>query len=59
MALKKSLKPRKKVAAGAAGGSVVTALVAIAAWAGVDMPAEVASALVTVVSFVAAYFKSE
>ena len=59
MALNPKLKPRKKVAAAGTGGALATAIVAIAAWAGVDMPPEVAAALCTVVSFAAGYFKSE
>lgn len=59
MAKPKSLRPRKKVAAAGASGALATALVAIAAWAGVDVPPEVAAAFCTVASFAAGYFRSE
>lgn len=58
MALSRKHAPRKKVAAAGAGGAAVTAIVTIMAWAGVDVPPEVAAAFCTVVSFAAGYFKS-
>lgn len=47
-----------KVAAGGVAGAFVTVLVWAAALAGVEVPAEVAAALTTLVSFGAGYLKA-
>lgn len=49
--------PVRKVATGTATGGIVTVLVwALKTYAAVDIPAEVAAALTTVLSFVVGYF---
>ncbi len=47
-----------KVAAGGAAGAVTILLVWVAGIAGLDVPAEVASAVTVLISFVASYLKS-
>lgn len=47
-----------KVAAGGAAAAVTTVLVWVAAMLGVDVPAEVAAALTTLISFGVGYLKS-
>jgi len=49
--------PVAKVAASGLGGSAATVLVWAATEVGVDMPVPVAGAIVTLVAFVAGYFK--
>lgn len=56
---KARLRPRPKVAAAGAGGGAVTLIILIAAQLGLDLPPEVASAIVAIISFGAGYFKSE
>jgi len=56
MALTKKHLPRKKVAAGAGAGSAVSAVVAILAAFGVEVPAEAVGPIVTLVSLAAGYF---
>jgi len=47
--------PEKKVTAATLAGAIVTILIWILHMAKIDMPAEVATALTTVIVFVAAY----
>lgn len=49
-------KPVAKVTAGALAGAVTVILVWVAGLAGVEIPPEVASAITTVLSFIAGYF---
>ena len=56
MALKRKHLPRKKVAAGAGAGAVGSAVVALLAAFGVDIPAEAVGPIITLVSFAAGYF---
>jgi len=56
MALQKKHLPRKKVAAGAGAGTVVSAVVALLAAFGVDVPAEAVAPIVTLISLAASYF---
>jgi hypothetical protein len=56
MALSKKHLPRKKVAAGAGAGAVVSAAVALLAAFGVEVPAEAVAPIVTLVSLATAYF---
>jgi len=56
MALTKKHLPRKKVAAGAGAGSAVSAVVAILAAFGVEVPAEAVGPIVTLVSLAVGYF---
>jgi len=58
MALSKKHLPRKKVAAAGAGGGASVALISLAAYLGVDLTPEAASAITTLVAFAAGYFKS-
>ncbi len=51
--------PRPKVIAAGAGGMSATVLVALVNALGLDMPAEVAAALVTVWAFGAGYLKRD
>jgi hypothetical protein len=53
------LAPSSKVSAGAASGSLITLLVFMAKYFGVEIPAEVASAAVVLFSFGASYLKVE
>jgi hypothetical protein len=48
--------PDRKVAVGAGAGSIGTVVIWLAGLAGVDVPPEVAAALVTVITFVVSYF---
>jgi len=49
-----------KVAAGGIAGIIVTILIwALQTFAGIDVPPEVAAAMVTVISFIAGLFKTE
>ena len=49
-----------KVRAAGLAGIIVTVVVwALQAFAGVDVPAEVAAALVTVITFIVGFFKTE
>ncbi len=52
-----AVKPTPKVTAAGAGGSAGVLLVAVANALGLDLPPEVAAAIVAVVSFVAGYVK--
>lgn len=52
----KSAAPTRKVMAAGLAGALVTVLVGVLNVFNVEVPAEVSSALVTVISFVAAYF---
>lgn len=56
MALTRKHLPRKKVAAGAGAGTAVSAIVALLAAFGVEVPAEAVGPFVTLVSLVAGYF---
>ncbi len=56
MALQRKHLPRKKVAAGAGAGTVVSAVVALLAAFGVDVPAEAVGPIVTLISLAAGYF---
>lgn len=51
------LAPQPKVAAGGIAGAVALVLVWVAGLAGLDVPAEVAAAVVMVLSFAASYLK--
>lgn len=53
------LSPQPKVVAGGVAGAVTVVLVWVAGLAGLDVPAEVASAFTVIVSFAAGYFKRE
>ena len=49
-----------KVRSAGVAGVIVTVIVwALGAFAGVDVPAEVAAALVTVITFIVGFFKKE
>ena len=49
-----------KVRAGGIAGVVVTVIIwALGAFAGIEVPAEVAAAMIVVVTFIAGFFKSE
>lgn len=50
---------RPKVKAAGAAGAAATVLVFIAKQAGIDIPAEVAAALTTLLAFVGGYLKAE
>jgi putative flippase GtrA len=54
---KPSRKPQPKVAAGGIGGSVVVLIVYALGTAGIEVPAEVATAAAVVVGFAAGYLK--
>lgn len=56
MALQRKHLPRKKVAAGAGAGTAVSAVVALLAAFGVDVPAEAVGPIVTLISLAAGYF---
>lgn len=56
---KRSLKPRKKVAAAGVGGAAATALIGLAQAFGVDLDPATAGALVTLASFAAGWLKKE
>jgi hypothetical protein len=56
MALKRKHLPRKKVAAGAGAGAAVSAIVALFAAFGIEVPAEAVGPIVTLVSLAAGYF---
>lgn len=51
--------PKPKVAAAGVGGFAATTLISAAALAGIDLPPEVAAAIVTVASFGAGYLKRD
>ena len=51
--------PTQKVAAAGIGGSLAIVLVYVIGQFGVDLPAEVAAAVATIVSFLAGYFVKE
>lgn len=51
------MKPQPKVAAGGVGGAVAIILVWALGYAGVDVTAEVAAAITSVISFAFAYIK--
>jgi hypothetical protein len=59
MSTRRSRRPKAKVVAAGATGTVATALIAIANQFGVDLTAEAAGALVTLATFVAGYLKTE
>ena len=48
-----------KVRAAGLAGIIVTIIIWAAGYAGIDVPAEVAAALVTVVTFIVGFFKKE
>jgi putative flippase GtrA len=50
------LKPQPKVAAGGIGGAAALVIIWVAGLLGLDVPAEVAAAIVGLVSFGVAYF---
>ena len=56
MALSKKTLPRRKVAAGAGAGTAVSAVVALLAAFGVEVPAEAIGPIVTLVSLAVSYF---
>ena len=56
MALSKKHLPRRKVAAGAGAGTAVSAVVALLAAFGVDVPPEAIGPIVTLVSLAVSYF---
>ncbi len=58
MALSKKHLPRKKVAAGAGVGAAGSAVVALLAAFGIEVPAEAVGPAITLLSFIAGYFKS-
>lgn len=51
--------PRPKVIAAGAGGTAATLLVALTNALGLELPAEVAGAIVTVAAFAAGYLKRD
>ncbi|MFF6951837.1 hypothetical protein ACFZAD_24660 [Streptomyces iakyrus] len=51
--------PTAKVAAAGIGGSISIVLVWVLSQVGIDMPAEVASAVTAIVSFLSGYFVRE
>lgn len=53
------MKPRPKVAAAGIAGAFTALLVWVLATFGVEMPAEAASAVTTLVAFAAGWFKAE
>lgn len=53
------MRPSSKVQAGAASGAFTVVLVYLAGQFGVDMPAEVASAITVLVGTIVAYWKKE
>ena len=53
-----SLAPEPKVVAGGAAGAASIILVYVVGLFGIDVPAEVASAVTVLISFGAAYFKA-
>lgn len=56
MAVRNKALPRRKVAAGAGAGTAVSAIVALLAAFGVEVPAEAVGPIVTLVSLAAGYF---
>lgn len=54
-----SATPRPKVIAAGAGGTGATLLVALANALGLELPAEVAGAIVTLAAFAAGYLRTE
>lgn len=54
-----SLKPIRKLRLAGASGFLSSAVMAIASQFGVELPAEVAGAIVTVISFAVGYFSRE
>ena len=56
MAVTKKALPRRKVAASAGAGTAVSAIVALFAAFGVEVPAEAIGPIVTLVSLAAGYF---
>lgn len=56
MAVSRKALPRRKVAAGAGAGTAVSAIVALLAAFGVDVPAEAVAPVVTLVSLAVSYF---
>lgn len=53
------LTPKSKVAAGGVAGAISIVLIFIGQQIGLDIPAEVASAFTTILTFGAAYFKKD
>lgn len=53
------MKPTNKVAAGGAAGSATVVLIYVAGLLGLDVPAEVASALTVLLSFGAGYMRHD
>ena len=53
-----SLKPEPKVVAGGTAGAATIILIYIVGLFGIEMPAEVGSAITVLISFVAAYVKA-
>jgi hypothetical protein len=53
------MRPNKKVTAGGAAGALTVVLVYVAGLLGLDLPAEVASALTVLLSSGAAYLRRE
>lgn len=51
------MKPQPKVAAAGVGGAVTVLVVWVLGQAGMDVPAEIAAAISTVVGFAAGYLK--
>lgn len=52
--------PSRKVGAGALSGAITTIILwAVTAFTGVDVPAAVGAALVTVITFITSYFIKE